>query len=384
MTQNDTNLKKVYMFVNVDWFFFSHRSPIAKSAYLNNIEMSVYTDFTSDDAFDDHGDFDLIQSPISRRSKYFGSEIIELIKSYFLILKNKPDLIHAVTIRPIILLGIVARLTNTPFVGAISGLGPAFNQVNLLQKLRLQFVLLAYKFIYSSKSAVVICQSEHDKNILLKLRVCSESKITLILGSGVDLDKFKPEISIKGKKSILMASRLLLDKGVKEFCYAAKQFKSYGKSDVKFSLAGPIDELSPTSISEQEIRSLCKDCDVEYLGNRSDLNVLLASASLFILPSYYPEGVPKVLLEAAACGTPVITTDHPGCRDAIENEKTGILVEPRNAKAIEIAISNLLDDPDLLTKMGKAGRKLAEDFFDENKVVEAHYKIYHQYVKNTS
>ena len=164
----------------------------------------------------------------------------------------------------------------------------------------------------------------------------------------------------------------------------AKQFNSYGESDVKFTLAGPIDELSPTSISEEELRSLCQDSEVEYLGNRSDLNILLASASIFIMPSYYPEGVPKVLLEAAACGTPIITTDHPGCRDAVLDKETGILVEPRNSEAITIAISHMLDDPNTLVKMGKAGRKLAEDCFDERKVIEAHYKIYHQYTELTS
>ena len=377
-------MKKVFMFVNVDWFFFSHRLPIARAAYKNNIEMSVYTDFTNNNELHNDEEFGLFQSPISRSSKYFGLAAVEFIKTFFLILKKKPDLVHAVTIKPIILLGVIARLTRTPFLGAISGLGPVLNQLNWFHKLRFKLVLLAYKFIYSPNSASVICQSEHDKQLLLNFRVSAESKILIIPGSGVDLDKFKPNTSKKSKHNILMASRMLLDKGIKEFCSAAKQFKSYGKSDVKFKLAGPIDELSPTSISEKDLRSLCQDSGVEYLGNRSDLNVLLASASIFILPSYYPEGVPKVLLEASACGTPIITTNHPGCRDVVVNKETGILVEPRNSEAITNAISRMLDDPDNLVKMGKAGRKLAEDSFDERNVVEAHYKIYHQNTEVTS
>ena len=102
------------------------------------------------------------------------------------------------------------------------------------------------------------------------------------------------------------------------------------------------------------------------------------------MPSYYPEGVPKVLLEAAACGTPVITTDHPGCRDAVLNKETGILVEPRNSDAIIKAILYMLDDPNILDKMGKAGRKLAEHSFDEKKVIEAHFKLYQQYTDLSS
>lgn len=373
------------MFVNVDWFFLSHRLPIAKASTLNNIEMSVYTDLTDNTKKNGHKEFSLFQSPISRSSKYFGSEIFELFKTYFLILRKRPDLIHAVTIKPIIFLGIIARLTRTPFIGAISGLGPVFNQINWLHGLRFKLVLLLYKFIYGSKSAVVICQNEHDKQLLLNLRVCTESKISIIPGSGVDLDKFKPNRIKKDKNTILMASRMLLDKGVKEFCSAAKQFNSHvRRSELKFILAGPIDELSPTSISEEELRLLCLESNVEYLGNRSDLNILLASASIFIMPSYYPEGVPKVLLEAAACGTPVITTDHPGCRDAVLNKETGILVEPRNSDAIIKAILYMLDDPNILDKMGKAGRKLAEHSFDEKKVIEAHFKLYQQYTDLSS
>tara|TARA_B100001029_G_scaffold34037_1_gene25829 strand:- start:4200 stop:5321 length:1122 start_codon:yes stop_codon:yes gene_type:complete len=372
-------MKKIFMFVNIDWFFLSHRLPIAKAAKLNNVDMSVYTDFSKQDKLSDDQGFDLIQSPITRSSKFFGFVIIEFIKAYLLILKEKPDLVHAVTIKPIILLGIVTRLTRTPFVGSISGLGPVFNQINLSQKIRFKLVLLIYKFIYSTNSSTIICQSAHDKNLLLKFRVCSESRISIIRGSGVNLEKFKPASSKNDNHNVLMASRILSDKGVKEFCASAKQFRNLDDRGIKFRLAGPIDELSPTSISEEELKFVCADSEVEYLGNRTDINSLLASASIFILPSYYPEGVPKVLLEAASCGTPVITTDHPGCRDAIINNKTGILVEPRNSEAITKAILFMLDNPKTLDKMAKASRKLAEDYFDEKKVVEEHYKIYQQY-----
>tara|TARA_B100000686_G_C16798450_1_gene984180 strand:+ start:2034 stop:3158 length:1125 start_codon:yes stop_codon:yes gene_type:complete len=373
-------MKKVFMFVNVDWFFLSHRLPIAKSSIQNDLDMSVYTDLTKGNEFQQFEEFSLFQSPISRSSRFFGFTLFEFIKTYFLIIKEKPDLVHAVTIKPIILLGIISRITRTPFVGAISGFGPVSNQTNWLYKLRFKVVLLVYKFIFSSKFAMAICQSKHDVQTLLKYRVCSESKVSIIPGSGVDLDKFNPNKFEKGEQNILMASRMLLDKGIIEFCSAAKEFYSRGNKDIKFKLAGPIDALSPTSISEKELRSLCEDSQVEYLGNRSDMDILLASASIFVLPSYYPEGIPKVLLEASASGTPIITTDHPGCRDAVIDKKTGILVEPRNSEAITEAISYMLKDNESLVKMRKASRKLAVDSFDEKKVVEAHYKIYRQYI----
>lgn len=369
------------MFVNVDWFFQSHRRCIAEAAMKYNVDMSVYTDFTQHHDASKQTGFNLIRSPIGRSSKYIFIALIEFIKCYFLILRTKPDLIHAVTIKPMILTGVVARLTKTKFIAAISGLGPVFNPTKWHHKLRLKLVIWIYRFIFSSRLSAVICQSEHDKLVLLKANICSESQISIIEGSGVDLERFSPSNSTEKFGSyILMASRILEDKGVREFCELAKHFNNDSDQDINFKLAGPIDHLSPTAISEKEIRQLCEDSRVDYLGNRNDLDVLLASALIFVFPSYYPEGVPKVLLEAAACGTPVITTNHPGCRDAIEEDITGKLVRPRDVKAIHLAISDLLSSPKTLSRMSKASRKMAIARFDERKVVEAHYKIYNRYL----
>ena len=135
--------------------------------------------------------------------------------------------------------------------------------------------------------------------------------------------------------------------------------------------------MSPTAMTLLELQHLCRDSGVEYIGNRDDMNVLLASALIFILPSYYPEGVPKVLLEAAGAGVPVITTDHPGCRDAVINKVTGILVEPKDPLVISKAISFLLKNSEMRIKMGIAGRKHAELEFDQIGVVNEHYRIYY-------
>lgn len=372
-------MKKVFMFVNVDWFFFSHRMPIAKKAYQNNILMSVYTELTLEDEYPDLQNFSMFQSPLSRSTKNYALFLVELLKVYKLIREHRPDLIHAVTIKPIILLGIVSRLTGIPFIGAVSGLGPVFNNETIFSRIRLILVMNIYRFIFKPKNAVIICQNKHDKNILQNYRVGKESSKYIIPGSGVDLERFQPTDFKEKVPVVLMASRILKEKGIYEFCSAAKSFIKDGNQKVQFMLAGPIDSLSPSSISEKKLKALCQDSGVDYLGEVKDLNLLLAKASIFVLPSYYPEGVPKVLLEAAASGTPVITTDHPGCRDAILNNKTGILVEPRNPKALQFAISNLLAEPSKLINMGEAARQLAEELFDEKKVIDAHYALYEKY-----
>ena len=377
-------MKKVFMFVNVDWFFFSHRMPIAKKAQENNVQMRVYTEFTFKEKHPDIKNFSLFQSPLSRSTKNYGLFLIEFIKLYLLIRKNRPDLIHAVTIKPIIFLGIVSRLTGIPFIGAVTGLGPVFNRKTIFSRIRLMLVMNIYRFIFRSKSSVIICQNRHDKEILDNYRVASESEKLIIPGSGVNLEKFKPGGFKKQIPIVLMASRILKEKGVYEFCSAAKSFHKEDNKKVKFMLAGPIDSSSPSSISSKALKSLCHDSGVDYLGDIKDLNLLLAKVSIFVLPSYYSEGLPKVLLEAAASGCPIVTTDHPGCRDAIVNNKTGILVEIRNPKVLQSAISNLLAEPNKLTSMGKASRNLAEELFDEKKVIEAHYALYEKYANKPS
>ena len=374
------NSKKVFMFVNVDWFFLSHRLPIAKAALQNQIDMTVYTDFTHSKEVNKEQGFKMFQSPLSRSSKNLHMFLVEFVKVFILILKQKPNLLHAVTIKPIIFLGIVARITETPFIAAISGLGPVANNTGAFYKYRFKLVMKIYKFIFKNESALIICQSNHDKNFLIQNKICEEASISIISGSGVDLEKFIPNTVQEEKTNILMASRILLDKGVKEYCAAAKIIRDQGILNVDFQLAGPIDELSPSSISLQEISLICEESGVNYLGNRTDINKLLASASIFVLPSYYPEGIPKVLLEAAACGTPIITTDHPGCKDAVIESETAILVGIKNHQALGEAIQKLLDDPISLRNMGRAGRKLAEERFDEKKVISSHYRLYHELI----
>jgi glycosyltransferase involved in cell wall biosynthesis len=375
---NLESMKKIFMFVNVDWFFLSHRLPVAKAAKKNNIDLSVYTEFTHTHAEKKIDGFNFLESPLSRSSRSIFHSIFEFFQAYKIIKRAQPDLIHAVTIKPILVLGIIARLTSIPFVGSISGLGPAFSSDTLLKRVRLWFVIKVLRFIFDRKEIGVICQNTSDSEVLLSKKVLAKEKILMIPGSGVDIDEFSPSKKvINSEKYILMSSRILFDKGIKEYCEAAKIVKGTINEDVKFKLSGPIDSISPTSISISELENLAKKYGIDYLGdNRIDMPGLMASASLFVLPSYYPEGVPKVLLEAAASGVPVITTDHPGCRDAITNKGTGLLVPIKDSQALAKAIIKLITDESLSKHMGNQGRLLAEKSFQVSSVVDHHYSLY--------
>ena len=308
--------------------------------------MSVYADISNKSFERDKKDFEVFQSPLTRTSNGILKSFYELTRVLLLIVREKPDLIHAVTIKPIIFLGLVSRLTNTPFIGAISGMGPIINYTSLYQRLRFKVVLIIYRIIFKPQNSLIICQNDFDKNIILENKVCKQESICIISGSGVNLDKFKPSIE-RSHDTVLMASRILRDKGVMEYCEAADLYRKKYNDQIKFLLAGPIDEHSPTSISEEEILTLCKKNGVSYLGNRSDLSELLSRATIFVLPSYYQEGIPKVLTEASACGIPIITTDHPGCRDAILPNLTGLLIPVKDSNELSRAIQKLFESPEL-------------------------------------
>lgn len=377
-------MTKILMFVNVDWFFLSHRLPIAKEAHKNGFQMNVYADFTKFHDNDKYSNFDFYNSPIKRATSNPFSLITELIKTFYLIKKEKPSLVHAVTIKPIILLGLICFILRIPFIASVSGLGPAFNPSSLWERLRLYLIKMLYKIIFLSKQSMVICQTEHDSLALVDNGLINRDRVHLTIGSGINLqDFYSNKNDNKSCWNVLMASRLLKDKGVSEFCLSAGEVLKKYNFNVKFSLAGPIDDESPSSFKKDEIIKMCAHNNISFLGNRDDMHDLLAQTDIFVLPSYYPEGIPKVLLEAAASSCAVITTDHPGCKDAIITNKTGILVKPKDVSSLTNAFVALLSEEERIKSMGISGRKLAKETFSVKNVVDLHYSLYKSLTKKT-
>lgn len=370
------------MFVNVDSFFFSHRLPIAEVAADRGVDMTVFADFTRSHE-ETYKGFTFLKSPIRRTVVSFYSSFVEFFHLLRLIRREQPSVIHAVTLKPIIYLGVVCFIFKIPFIASISGLGPAFTLTSYRDKARLFVIKLIYRIIFFPKKVRVICQSSHDAGVLIDNNLVSAEKIAMTEGSGVDLEKYKSKKDRASDQiNILMASRLLADKGVKEFCSAAGAVQQRYDFNAKFCLAGPVDSFSSGSLSEEQITKLCESNKVQFLGNRDDLKIILSETDIFILPSYYGEGIPKVLIEAASSGCAVITTDHPGCRDAIVSGETGMLVPPKDSTALENALSCLLSDPSLIESMGKAGRQMASKRFCITKVVDIHYSLYFTLLKN--
>lgn len=372
--------KKLLFVVNVDWFFVSHRLPIALQSMKEGYEVHLVCAIT------DKGDYlkelGIIVHPLafSRSGKSINNEVVTAIKLYRLIKLIKPDLLHLITIKPVLYGGIIARLANVPsVVSAISGLGFLFVQrAGLSAKLFRSAILVLYRLAMGHANQRVIFQNPIDRDALIDSGGVIKDKVRMIRGSGVNLSDYPMISEIKGIPVIVMASRLLRDKGVIEFIEAARILKSNGV-DACFQIAGEPDLGNPESVAMEQVKSWQNEDLVEFLGYRADISHIFSQAHIIVLPSYR-EGFPKVLIEAAACGRAVVTTDVPGCRDAIVPNVTGLLVPPRDAEALAQAVEKLILDEALRQQMGKDGRNLAELEFGIEKVVANHLFIYQELI----
>ena len=375
------NNRKLLFIVNVDWFFISHRLPIALEAIHKGYEVHIATTIT--DRLDFLLDKGLIVHPINLHRSQSGIIAItsEFLEIFSLIRKISPDIVHLVTIKPLLLGGLATRLLSTPsVVSAISGLGFVFMNNGFTALLRRKVVSIIYRLALGHSNQRVIFQNIDDKKQLSKLTRLSLDNSTIIQGSGVNLSLYKVLPPPNGLPIVLLAARLLVDKGVREFVHAA-ELVNKTKMRARFVLVGEIDKFNPASIQEQELSTWKENSLVELWGYRNDMENVLSNATIVVLPSYR-EGFPKILVEAASCGRVIITTDVPGCRDAIEKDVTGLLVPVRNARTLAKAVSELLNDPNLCKKMGIAGRERAERLFDIKKIVLEHTDIYKQLSRN--
>jgi glycosyltransferase involved in cell wall biosynthesis len=374
---------KLLFVVNVDWFFLSHRLPIALQAMRQGYEVHVATGIT--DRFDELRCHGLIVHPlvIKRSSTGLVAEVRTFWEILQLFKKEQPDIVHLVTIKPVLFGGIAARLAGVPaVVAAISGLGYVFIAKGWKAKTVRSCVAGLYRLALGKRKLQVICQNPDDRETLVRAAGLSLHKVAMIPGSGVDLSAYTPTPLPQGVPVVVMAARLLADKGVYEFIAAAQLLRKRGV-DARFLLAGEPDPGNPASVKAEELLAWRSAGTVEILGQRDDIIGLFAASSLVVLPSYR-EGLPRVLIEAAASGRAVVTTDVPGCRDAVVQDQTGILVPPRDTVALADAIQCLLEDAELCARMGQAGRILAEEKFSIEKVVAAHMLIYRNLIGNVS
>lgn len=361
--------------VNNPAFFLSHRLALAQAAARAGYEIHVATMAGMAAARVRALGFTHHAVPMSRSGKHPLRELRTLYALYALFKRVRPDLVHLVTIKPVLYGGIAARLAGVPaMVAAISGLGFVFLGQGIGARLLRAAVVPLYRWALGHPNSRVIFQNGSDAQVLRTLGAVRPAQVVMMRGSGVDLDAYPclppPPLPVV----VSMAARLLADKGVREFVQAARLLRERGVA-VRMQLAGSADPGNPASIADAEIAAWREEGAVDMLGESAGVARLYAGSHVVALPSYR-EGLPKALAEAAACGRAVVTTDVPGCRDAIEPDVTGLLVPVRNAPALADAIARLVLDATLRQAMGEAGRRLAEQDFDVRKIADGHVALY--------
>jgi glycosyltransferase involved in cell wall biosynthesis len=364
-------MPKLLFVVTEDWFFVSHRLPLAVAARGAGFEVAVATRCASHCAAIQEAGVTVIPFGMDRRGLNPLGVLREALALSALLRRERPDLVHLVALRPVVVGQIAARMAGiSRVVSAITGMGFLFTAQNRMNWARRSLEWALPRLL---SRGLTIVQNDEDARQLEALGVVS-SRLRLIPGAGVDTVRFSPTPATAGAPIVMLASRLLWDKGVGEFVEAARQLAEIG---ARFVLVGAVDDDNPAAISRAQLEQWVGEGVVEWWGYRTDMAATLGKASIVCLPSYR-EGLPKVLLEAMACGKPCITTDAPGCRDAVRHGDNGLLVPVRDAEALATAIRRLLERSEERARMGARGRERAVSEFSQEKVIAATLAVYRE------
>lgn len=353
-------------------FFVTHRMALALAARASGYDVHVATPQADEAAT-------IVAAGLSWHRVRFGplrrkpwSDLQSLVDLLRLNRKLRPSLVHHVTFKAVLYGTIAARIAGArAIVNAMTGLGEVFDQATRTDRFWVRVTLgLFRRFVHHDRMAVIL-QNPDDLELLVGEGALRRDQARLIRGSGVDPEVFCP---VKREPSaiplILFIGRVISTKGVREFVEAARRLRSRGVG-ARFALAGELDDGSGRAMARDEVDAWERAGIIEYLGFHRDPRPIYALADVVCLPSYRVEGLPKVLLEAASCEIPIVTTDTPGCREIVVDGENGILVPPRDAEAVAAALKRLIDDPALRGRMGKRGRqKVIEEFSIEQVIAE--------------
>lgn len=315
--------------------------------------------------------------PMDRRSLNPFREAGLLLHLLRLFRRERPDLVHGFTIKSAVYGSLAARLAGVPArVNAVAGMGYVFISDSPKARVLRPIVRALLKLALGGKNARLILQNPDDVALFARAGLVDAAQVRLIPGSGVDCSRFQPDPHRPpGERlRVLLPARLLWDKGLAEYVQAARQLQADGRA-IEFLLAGDPDPGNPAAVPEATVRGWVEEGVLQWLGHVDDMPALLRSVDIVALPSYR-EGLPKGLIEAAASGCALVTTDVPGCREVVQHDIDGLLVPVRDGGALALAIARLQEDPVFRTRLAEAGRQKALAKFDERIVIEKTLHVY--------
>ncbi len=364
---------KVLFVVTEDWYFVSHRLGLAAATQAAGFEVAVATRVARHGEMIRAAGIRLVPFTLTRT---YGNPLKEIGALVRLYRRERPDIVHHVALKPIVYGAVAARIARVPAqVNAVVGLGWLFTSAKGMMRLVRPVARWILASLLRTRHSLTIVQNPDDRALLVRSQL-PESRIRLIRGAGVDTAVFAPAPEPTEPICIVLAGRMLWDKGVGEFVEAARLIRQAGVQ-ARFALVGDPDPDNPASVPEVTLRNWHGRDGIEWWGRRDDMPSVFHAAHIACLPSYR-EGLPKVLLEAAACGRPLVTTDAPGCREVVRDGDNGMLVPVRDATGLAAALTNLIHDAPLRAQMGRRAREIVLKEFSNERIFGQALAVYRE------
>ncbi len=369
---------RLTLLVNESDYFLSHRLNVARAAVEQGFEVHVVTRLTHRrHEIERHGvRVHHVAFPRNLRNPIVEMHTIRHLRSLYRAIQ--PDLVHHFSAKAVLLGSLAAHTLRLPHViNTFTGLGSAFSGTTCRDRLRRAAASCCLRRLLRPATWRVTFQNDEDMQQLIEAGLVPEERCQVIHGSGVDPSLFRPRRRVDEVPVIMMASRMIWPKGVREFVDAARLLKTTGTA-AQFVLVGTSDPQNPRTVPTAQLERWNASGIIQWWGQRSDMPSTIGASSIVVLPTYYGEGLPRVLLEAAACGKPIIATDVRGCRDIVHDEANGILVPPGNIEALASAMWRLIDQPATRSRMGQFGRQLVLRRFTSAQVAQQTLAIYRE------
>jgi len=366
----------ILFFITEDWYFWSHRLPVARAARDAGFKVIIATRTHRHKERIEKEGFEIVPLKLERRNTNLFKELICIFQIIRIYRQKRPVIAHHVGLKPVLYGSLAARLCGAPgVVNALAGLGYIFVGKSLKASILKRFAVFAYRLAFSGRNTIGIFQNPEDLEVFIDAGIVKSEKAVLIRGSGVDTLHFINCPELASVPTIVLASRMLWNKGVGELVDAARQL---AKDEVNFRivLVGIPDSENPASIPKGILSAWQDEGIVEWWGHSEDMPQVLSKAHIVALPTTYGEGVPKILLEAASSGRPIVATDVPGCREIVRNNENGFLIPPHDSRSLANALKILVNDPKLRRRMGARGREIVEAEFSEEHVVKETLDVY--------
>jgi glycosyltransferase involved in cell wall biosynthesis len=369
-------MTQIALVANTDWYLMNYRLSLARLLKERSMKVFLVSPRGPYVGRFEKAGYSWIELPIDRWGMNPVRDFATLLRFISIYRSRDLDLCHHFTMKPILYGSIAAQIVGIQgVVNSVTGLGQLFRSESIRVGIARAVAVQLLRLTSRSARTKFVFQHRDDMDLFIGRGITTASEAVVIRGSGVDLDAFHPTPEPEGTPVVVLVGRMLWQKGVSDLITAAEILQEE-RVEARFRLVGPLEAGNPAAISRRQLHEWTKRGSIEWVGYQEDMAHVYGQCSIVALPTYYGEGVPKTLLEAAASGRPIVATDIPGCREIVYNGVNGLLVPPRNPQALAEALEVLINRPELRRELGERGREIVEEQFGAQSIDQQTVDLY--------